>query len=69
MQEEDEIVQEIKLCHAELLTMNEHNRRELNRLRNIVNKDITRQEFVQKLDEVDNKVKCVIFLHTNTFTV
>ncbi|GLV43059.1 transcriptional Adaptor 3 [Carabus blaptoides fortunei] len=56
MQEEDEIVQEIKLCHAELLTMNEHNRRELNRLRNLVNKDITRQEFVQKLDEVDSKV-------------
>lgn len=55
-EEPDEILQKIELYQQQLRTLNESNVRELNRLRHAVNRDLTRQEYVNKLNEVDNNV-------------
>lgn len=55
-EEPDEILQKIQLYQQQLRTLNESNVRELNRLRHAVNRDLTRQEYVNKLNEVDNNI-------------
>lgn len=53
---EDEILLEIKKCQQELATVNEHNVKELNKLRSIVATDQKRQEVKEALDKVDKQV-------------
>lgn len=60
--QDDEIMREIKLCQNELYKVNECNIRELNRLRHAVNKDLARQEYVNKLEAIDSKVSTVFIL-------
>lgn len=53
---EDQILEEIKKCQQELVTVNEHNKRELNHLRYLIDKDMLRQELNEKLDKVDGQI-------------
>lgn len=54
--EDDQILEEIKKCHKELVTVNAHNKRELNNLRYLIDKDMIRQELNEKLDKVDGQI-------------
>lgn len=54
--EDDQILEEIKKCQQELTTVNEHNKKELNNLRYLINKDMARQELNEKLEKVDGQV-------------
>lgn len=54
--EDDQILEEIKKCQQELTTVNEHNKRELNNLRYLIDKDMVRQELNEKLEKVDNQI-------------
>lgn len=54
--EDDQILEEIKKCQQELVTVNEHNKRELNNLRFLIDKDMVRQELNEKLDKVDSQI-------------
>ncbi|KAK9890256.1 hypothetical protein WA026_010366 [Henosepilachna vigintioctopunctata] len=53
---EDEVLSEIKKCQNELITVNEYNKIELNKLRNNVAKDLRRQEVKESLDKCDSKI-------------
>lgn len=54
--DDDQILEEIKKCQQELVTVNEHNKRELNHLRYLIDKDMVRQELNEKLDKVDGQI-------------
>lgn len=54
--EDDQILEEIKKCQQELVTVNEHNKRELNNLRYLIDKDMVRQELNEKLEKVDSQI-------------
>lgn len=54
--EEDEILEEIEKCQKELIAVNNHNKRELNNLRYLIDRDLVRQELNERLDKVDNQV-------------
>lgn len=54
--EDDQILEEIKKCHKELVSVNAHNKKELNNLRYLIDKDMIRQDLNDKLDKVDNQV-------------
>ncbi|KAL3290213.1 hypothetical protein HHI36_023572 [Cryptolaemus montrouzieri] len=53
---DDEVMTEIKRCQNELITVNEYNKAELNKLRNNVAKDLRRQDIKEALDKCDNKI-------------
>lgn len=53
---EDEILQEIKKCQKELETVNQHNITELNKLREVVCKDLKKQEVKTALEKVDREI-------------
>lgn len=53
---DDEILQEIKRCQAELQTINDYNNMHLKRLINLAEVQISRQELKRKLQQIDNEV-------------
>ncbi|XP_071054596.1 transcriptional adapter 3-A [Onthophagus taurus] len=53
---EDDILLEIKKCQQELAVVNEHNIKELEKVRTMVAKDLRKQEIKMALSKVDNKV-------------
>lgn len=59
LSDDDQILDEIKKCQKELITVNTHNRTELNKLHYLIDKNLIHQELNEKLNEVDDHIKDV----------
>jgi len=61
--QEDEILEELKLCHEELRRVNEHNVKALHRLLNCATEEMGRQELRRKLHFIDSQVHLCLIIN------